>query len=104
MPDEYKADDTREQLARIDERIKTVEGAVEKQGEMIEAVIKLAEAVKNQSEGLKRVEGSVTCLRKDVDELRFKPARRWDTIVSTGITAVASGGIAFLIGRLTKGV
>ena len=103
MPDEYKADDTREQLARIDERIKTVEGAVEKQGEMIEAVIKLAEAVKNQSEGLKRVEGSVTCLRKDVDELRFKPARRWDIMATTAITAAVSGGVAFILGRFLKG-
>lgn len=103
MPDEYKKDDTRELLVRMDERIKTVESAVEKQGEMIEAVIKLAEAVKNQSEGLKRVEGSVTCLRRDVDEIRFKPGRRWDIIITTAITAVVSGGIALMIGRFLGG-
>lgn len=54
----------------------------------------------NMDNGQQSIIRDVRALRGDVDELRQKPSKRWETVV----TAVVTGVVAYAIGRLTKGM
>ena len=68
-------------------------GAVVK--ELTETVQKLAIALEKQGMALQSTEKKVDGVKNDVDEIKAKPAKRWDAIIA----AIISGIIAFLLGH-----
>jgi peptidoglycan hydrolase CwlO-like protein len=45
---------------------------------------------------------SIEKLERSIKELSEKPGRRWDNIVTAGITSAITGVVAFFIGKLTR--
>jgi peptidoglycan hydrolase CwlO-like protein len=41
-------------------------------------------------------------MRKSIKELSEKPGRRWDNLITAGLTATITGIVAFFIGKLTR--
>jgi peptidoglycan hydrolase CwlO-like protein len=45
---------------------------------------------------------SIDELRKSIKDLSERPGRRWDNIVTAGLTATITGIVAFFIGKLMR--
>lgn len=66
----------------------------------------LTEQAQSQKEDLqefkKDIKEDIDEVKNDVKELKEKPAKRWDLITTTIITALASGIIGFILSQLLK--
>lgn len=62
---------------------------------LTETVQNLALALERQSAALQSTEKKVDSVKNDVDEIKSKPAKRWDTIIA----AVLTGVVGFLLAR-----
>ena len=63
----------------------------------------LATSVQVMAEQLKQLNGRFERLDSSVQALRDKPAKRWDTIVKTGLSALVGALIAAALLRLGVG-
>ena len=70
----------------------------EKQGNLAE----LVSTVKVLADREARVEDDVTVIKSDVKELKEKPSKRYETIVTAIITALCSGLAGYLLNALIK--
>jgi hypothetical protein len=87
-----KLQETTDRSIRNEGRIKKLEGE--------NAVLhKLATSVAVMAEQLKTMNASVSTLANDVEELKGKPGKRWEDIVSKVIWAVVAALVAFLLGK-----
>ena len=68
-----------------------------------DTVRQLAVAIERQAERLKSISEKLDAVKKDVDELKAKPAKRWDGVVSTMITVLLTAGITYLLTRMGLG-
>lgn len=83
-----------------EEKIAALFVRIDRQDELIDTVNNLAISIERLASGQETIKRDVRALRGDVDELRQKPSKRWETVV----TAVVTGVVAYAIGRLTKGM
>lgn len=85
-----------ETQAHMEEQIKTLFKQQAEIKELTETVQKLAIALERQSAALQSTEKKVDSMKGDVDEIKSKPAKRWDAIVA----ALISGLVGFALARL----
>ena len=93
--DEEKILKILENQARMEQQIKTL---FEQQADiksLTETVHKLAVALETQGMSLRATEKTVTEVKADVDEIKSKPAKRWDAI----IVALISGVVGFVLAK-----
>lgn len=87
-----KLQETTDRSLRNEGRIKKLEGE--------NAVLhQLATSVAVMAEQMKTMNTSVSTLTSEVEELKDKPAKRWDSLLNTIIVGVASAVLAFLLGK-----
>lgn len=87
-----KLQETTDRSIRNEGRIKKLEGE--------NAVLhQLATSVAVMAEQMKTMNASVSTLTNEVEELKEKPAKRWEDIVSKVILVVISALVAFLLGK-----
>lgn len=79
--------------ARIEEQIKSIFKRLDEQKQMIESIHKLATSVELLASAQKSTEKKVDALTHEVEEIKYKPAKRWDLV----ITALISAVMAFLL-------
>ena len=84
-----------EAQVRMEEQIKTLFKQQAEIKELTETVQKLAIALEKQGMALQSTEKKVDGVKNDVDEIKSKPAKRWDAIVA----AIISGIVMFLLGH-----
>lgn len=84
-----------ERLAKVESAVKSVQHQVDEQKELISGIHELASEVKYMREDLSEV-------KKDVGELKSKPAKRYDLIVTGIISALTSGAVGFMLAQLIK--
>lgn len=84
-----------ENQVRMEEQIKTLFKQQADIKELTETVQKLAIALEKQGMALQSTEKKVDGVKVDVDEIKSKPAKRWDAIIA----AVISGIVMFLLGH-----
>jgi len=77
------------------EQIKTLFKNQAEIKELTETVQKLAIALEKQGMALSSTEKKVDSVKLDVDEIKAKPAKRWDTIIA----AIITGVVGFLLAR-----
>ena len=77
-----------ENQARMEEQIKTLFRQQADIKELTETVQKLAVALEKQGMALQSTEKKVGEVKADVDEIKSKPAKRWDAIILAIISAV----------------
>lgn len=74
--------------AAADEQHKTIFHRLDKQDEMIESVRKLASSVERLTLKQDNIQNKVNDLCADVDEIKAKPGKRWDSIVEKVILTI----------------
>ena len=85
-----------ENQARMEEQIKTLFRQQADIKELTETVQKLAIALEKQGVALQSTERKVGEVKSDVDEIKSKPAKRWDAV----IVALITGVIGFVLAKL----
>lgn len=84
-----------EAQAHMEEQIKTLFKQQDEIKELTVSVQKIALALERQGVALQSTEKKVDGVKQDVDEIKSKPAKRWDAIIA----AVISGIVMFLLGH-----
>lgn len=92
---EEQAQKILENQARMEEQIKTLFRQQADIKELTETVHRLATALEKQGLALQTTEKKVDGVKIDVDEIKSKPAKRWDAVIA----AVISGIVMFLLGH-----
>ena len=105
MPDGYNVEiaDIRDNLqklsseqAKMGERIDGALKRIDEQKQLSESVHTLALSVRDLTNVQKNTSDAMKKLRDDVDELKEKPAKRWESIVGAILAAIAGGLITYL--------
>jgi hypothetical protein len=93
-----------EQLAiehqKTEDRSLRNEGRIKKLESESAVLHQLATSVAVMAEQLKTMNTSVTTLTGEVEELKEKPAKRWDGLVDKIILTVAAALIGFLLAQI----
>lgn len=84
-----------ESQARFEERLKSAFNRIDEQKTLVESVHRLATSVELLASAQKATEKKVDTLTHDVEVIKDKPAKRWDLVVTTVVTAL----VAFLLGK-----
>ncbi len=84
-----------EAQVRMEEQIKTLFKQQAEIKELTETVQKIAIALEKQGMALQSTEKKVDGVKNDGDEIKSKPAKRWDAIIA----AIISGIVMFLLGH-----
>ena len=84
-------------VTRQTEQIKTLFGRMDNLEKLTESVNKLALALERMTARQETVEKKVDEMRGDVDDIKEKPAKRWELVVGAVISALVGAGIALLI-------
>lgn len=79
----------------MDERINVLAQQIADLKELTETVQRLALTIERQGMALSSTEKKVDSVKLDVDEIKAKPAKRWDTIIA----AIITGIVGFLLAR-----
>ena len=88
------------ELATQREQIKTLFTRVDEQKTLTEIVHKLALSLERLTSAQKSTADKVDDLTSDVDELKNKPAKRWDSAATVAITAIITAVITFIFTKI----
>ena len=86
-------------MVRQEEQIKGLARRMDNLEKLTESVNSLALSVERLTNQQATTESQITTLTGDVNELKEKPGKRWDLVVTALITAIISAGITLLIKR-----
>ena len=84
-------------MVRQEEQIKGLARRMDNLEKLTESVNSLALSVERLTNQQATTETQITTLTDDVNELKEKPGKRWDLVVTALITAIISAGITLLI-------
>ena len=84
-------------LARQEEQIKGLDRRMSNLEKLTESVNALALSVERLTNQQATTDNQLETLTDDVTELKEKPAKRWDMVITAIISALVGGGIAYLI-------
>jgi hypothetical protein len=87
-----KLQETTDRSIRNEGRIKKLEGENA-------ALHQLATSVAVMAEQLKTMNASVSNLTNDVEELKEKPGKRWETVVNAILLGLATALLGFLLAK-----
>ena len=82
--------------ARQGEQIKTLFNSVGELKQLAESVHEIALGVRDLTRAQQSMGEKVGKLSADVDEIKSKPAKRWDSIVAYVITAVIGAVVGYI--------
>jgi hypothetical protein len=92
--------DLKAKQAAADEQHKTIFQRLDKQDKMIESVRMLATSVEKLAMKQDTMETKLGDLCTDVDEIKSKPAKRWEGMVEKAIFTVVGAFVAYVLARL----
>ena len=82
------------------EQHKTIFTRLDKQDKIIESLQTMCANLKLLGEGQVRIENNLKTVREDVDELKAKPAKRWEGLVTHVLTALAGAVVAYMLAKI----
>lgn len=88
-----------ERVTRHTEQIKTCFGQISDLKSLAEGVKDLAVSVQLMAHEQKDLGHKVDGLASDLEEIKERPGKRWDSAVKTIVTAVITAIVAFLLGK-----
>ena len=89
-----------ERATRHTEQIKTVFNQIAEVKGMAESVHKLATTVEVLALEQKNTGEKIDKLTGEVDEIKEKPGKKWEAVVTVAITAIVTGVVTFLLTRM----
>lgn len=98
--------DTEQILIKLQEttdRSNRNEGRIKKLEHESEVLHQLATSVAVMAEQMKGVNQKVTTIADEVEEIKSKPAKRWDSIVEKILTVVIAALVGYVLARLGLG-
>lgn len=84
-------------LARQEEQIKGLARRMDNLEKLTESVNTLAKSVERLTVQQSQTDTQITTLTGEVNEIKEKPGKRWDLVITAVITALISAGITLLI-------
>lgn len=90
-------------LAEVQQRSKSNTRRIDAMEHQIADLQQLVSTVAVIAERQNTMEGGIEEIKTKVGILVDKPARRWDTLITAGITAIVTGLIAYVFYRLGLG-
>ena len=93
--EDFKLDAT-EKIAHLDESVKSAH-------KRIDGIEKLTQSVYELAASIKTMQSSITDMSGRLKTVEDKPSKRWETIISSGISAVVGGVIGYVLFRLGLG-
>lgn len=84
------------EIGSLKHRVDDIEEIVKAVNELAISVGKLAENVSSTNSRMSRFEESLKNQGERIGEMEKKPAKRWDLVVTTIITAIASGAVTYI--------
>ena len=84
-------------LARQEEQIKGLARRMDNLEKLTESVNTLAKSVERLTVQQAQTDTQITTLTGDMNELKEKPAKRWDMVIAAIISALIGAGITLLI-------
>ena len=91
--------DIRVKLGQTEICLQNLTERLNRQDAMIDTVNKLALSVEKLAAGQDDIKCDIRSMRGDVDVLKLKPAKRWESAIAAAISAT----IAYIVGRITGG-
>lgn len=92
-------DELEKTVVQHTEQIKTLFANQNQLQKLVDSVNSLAVSVKELALKQNALSGDVTGLRSDVDELKEKPAKKWDEITGKIIWAILAAVIGVVLGK-----
>lgn len=89
-----------ERVTRVAEQIKTAFNRIDDVKDIANSVYKLATTVEILTREQQISNEKLDRVSEDVEEIKNKPAKRWETVVSHILTAVIAGLVAFVLAKL----
>ena len=87
----------RQDQAKMAEQIKAALRRIDEQKALTESVHSLALSIERLTSAQRTTDAKVESLSRDVEEIKEKPAKRWDSAVGTIITAILSAAVGFFL-------
>lgn len=97
---ENELSDIRVSIAQHDEKFKTIFNQLDSQSKLIESVHELATSVKLLTQAQKSTDEKVGKLASDIDEIKTKPGKRWDTVISVCVTALVTALVTYVLTQI----
>lgn len=95
--------DIRAKQAAADEQHKTIFRRLDKQDEMIESVHSLARSVDRLTQQQSDMRQQMADMSTDLDEIKSKPAKRWENVTMDVIKIVVAALVGFVLARMGLG-
>lgn len=93
-------EDVQAQLGALNANIKAIFKRLDDQTEMQKNLYRLTTSVELIAKEQSGMADSIKCLRSDVDDIKMKPAKRWESVVMGGLGAFVVGVVGFVLGKL----
>ena len=87
-------------LQETTDRSQRNEGRIKKLESENAVLHQLATSVAVMAEQLKTMNTSVSTLTNEVEELKEKPGKRWDSLIGVIIGSIAGAVLAFILGQI----
>lgn len=84
-------------LARQEEQIKGLARRMDNLEKLTESVNTLAKSVERLTVQQAQTDTQITTLTGEVNEIKEKPGKRWDLVITAAITAIVTAVITLLI-------
>ena len=85
------------------EQIKTLFGRVDKQDALIEVLRTQTATIGTLADGQARIEKKVNGLTGEIDEIKAKPAKKWENAVDIVFKLILTAAIGILLARVGLG-
>lgn len=92
--------DLEERAARHTEQIKTIFNQITDVRKIADGVQELALAMRTLAIEQKEIGKKVSSLSEDMEEIRMKPAKRWDLIVTSLLSATVTAIGAYILAKM----
>lgn len=84
-------------IDRLEEKMKAAFARIDEQKKLSDSVYSLALSVERLTIGQKNTAEQLSRLRTDVDDIKLRPNKHWDLVISTGIGALTGYLITLLL-------
>ena len=88
---------------QVRERLTAVESSLKSLHKRVDHIEELVETMQRMTVEIQHMREELNSVSTDVKELKSKPAKHWESIISAGISAIVGGGLGFLISHLIGG-
>ena len=87
-------------LAAFETEVKEMNRRLESLEKLTQSVHDVATSVQLLAQRQSAMEGQVSTIAEDVGELKYKPAKRWESVVACVISGLGGAFITYLVSKI----